>query len=450
MNKYMQTDKRWGSLGYPRSPYCLNNCGCGEVSICNIIIETDKYKTATPKTILPYCKQFADPNGNGTYWSGIPKMLEHYGVTEVMEHQTMKPLWTELAKGNRVAVFLMGSRAGGTKRVHWTSSGHFVCATNYKYENGKHYVYVKDSYSNSNLRNGWITYEENMAGDVLKVWSGKIKMKEPYTHGLPNGIVTKGDTGVNVKHLQQFLNWYYGKVVAVDGVCGDITTNLIKKWEKENGIVADGVFGDLCKKKAQQIIKKYAPPFNDNPYYSASTIIGEARCNEFGKLSGGKPGDQTGREVGTGNWYNGGWLYMFRAKDKATRLGLAKAMYQTCANQHIGYNIDSPNRFVAWDNAEKNGHNIKGIKTNGDTTCSQAVSMCMRAVGIPKKYAPRYCDIAVLTKVMTNNNPYFKMYRGKDYTKTGKNLQPGDILLSSHHTVIVVKSPNVPKVGDTK
>ena len=138
--KYMQTDSRWGGLGYPKSPYFIRNCGCGECAIANIIIEIDKYKNYTPATIQPYCKQYADPKGNGTYWAGIPKMLAHYGLTEVKDHATMTPLWTELAKGNRVAVYLMGSRKGGNKGVKWTSSGHFVCSVGYKYENGKEII----------------------------------------------------------------------------------------------------------------------------------------------------------------------------------------------------------------------------------------------------------------------------------------------------------------------
>lgn len=177
MNKtnYKQYDTRWAKLGYPKKPWYIKNCGCGEVAICNSIIEIDAYKAQTPKTIQPYCKQYAAPNGDGTYFSGIPKMMEHYGMTEVKEHATMSPLWKELAKGNRVAIYLMGSRNGGSKGVHWTGSAHFVCSTGYKYENGKHWVYVKDSNSTSSLRNGWISYEDNMRGDVSRVWSGKLK-----------------------------------------------------------------------------------------------------------------------------------------------------------------------------------------------------------------------------------------------------------------------------------
>ena len=181
MNKtnYKQYDTRWAKLGYPKSPYFIKDCGCGEVSICNCIIEISKYANETPKTIQPYCKQFAAPNGNGTYFAGIPTMMKHYGLTEVKEHQTMAELWKELKKGGRVAIYLMGNRKGGSKGVHWTSSAHFVCSVDFKEKNGKHYVYVKDSNSTSTLRNGWISYEENMRNDVSRVWSGKLPKAEP-------------------------------------------------------------------------------------------------------------------------------------------------------------------------------------------------------------------------------------------------------------------------------
>lgn len=269
--KYLQTDSRWGSLGYPKAPWYIKNCGCGEVSIANIIIEMEKYKNYTPKTIQPYCKQFAAPNGNGTYFSAIPKMMEHYGLTEVKEHATMSTLWTELAKGNRVAIYLMGNKVGGSKRVKWTSGGHFVCSVAYKYENGKHYVYVKDSYSNSSLRNGWITYEENMRNDVLRVWSGKLYIEQPYypstpyTGTLPNGTVKKGSKGSDVKSVQNFLNWCINAKLSVDGDFGNATDKATRKYQTQYKLKVDGVFGAQSKKKAQEIIDKYAPPKVQTP-----------------------------------------------------------------------------------------------------------------------------------------------------------------------------------------
>ena len=174
MSNFKQYDTRWAKLGYPKAPHYIRDCGCGEVSIANCITETVKYKNETPKTIQPYCKQYAAPNGDGTYWSGIPAMMKHYGMTEVQEHATMSALWKELAKGGRVAIYLMGTKPGGSKKVHWTSCGHFVASTKYRYRDGKHEVFMKDSNSTSELRNGWVSYEENLKNDVVKVWSGKL------------------------------------------------------------------------------------------------------------------------------------------------------------------------------------------------------------------------------------------------------------------------------------
>lgn len=49
-----------------------------------------------------------------------------------------------------------------------------------------------------------------------------------------------------------------------------------------------------------------------------SVIVGSARLNENGKITGGIPGDQTGREVGTQAWYmhTKGWIVL-RAKTPA-------------------------------------------------------------------------------------------------------------------------------------
>lgn len=289
MTKYMQTDSRWGGLGYPKSPYYIRNCGCGEVSIANILVEINtKY---TPATIQPYCKQYADPRGNGTYHSGIPAMMKHYGLTEVKEHATMKPLWDELAKGNRVAVYLMGSRKAGSRKVHWSNSGHFICSVGYKYQNGKHYVYVKDSYSNSSLRNGWITYEDNMKNDVLKVWSGKLPAPAPAPTPKPDGkLVVDGIGGLaTVNRLQEFLGVaktdgitirkdlqkYVPALKAYDYGNGSPTVKAMQKWlglsnpdglwgsntskalQKKVGATADGIFGTNSMKALQTYLNTH-------------------------------------------------------------------------------------------------------------------------------------------------------------------------------------------------
>lgn len=50
-------------------------------------------------------------------------------------------------------------------------------------------------------------------------------------------VLKKGMVGDDVKVLQQFLG------IAVDGAFGTQTENAVKKWQAENGLVADGVVG---------------------------------------------------------------------------------------------------------------------------------------------------------------------------------------------------------------
>lgn len=242
--KFMQTDGKWGGLGYPKKPWYIRNCGCGAVSIANIIIEMDKYAKYTPATIQPYCKQFAAKNGDGTYWSGIPTMMKHYGLTGVKECATMSDLWKEMQKGNRVAILLMGSRNAGTKKVHWTSGGHFVAAVGYKVDKSDHYLYIKDSYSNSSLRNGWCGYKTHLKGDVIKVWVGTLSAESVDNNGK---LKVDGSGGkATVKETQRFFG------TKQDGVITGQEDKRLAKYYPALHSVEYGKGGSSCIRKLQK------------------------------------------------------------------------------------------------------------------------------------------------------------------------------------------------------
>ena len=67
-------------------------------------------------------------------------------------------------------------------------------------------------------------------------------------------------------------------------------------------------------------------------------IIGSARRDENGKYAGGKLGDQDGVEVSTQNYcvHTKGW-YMFRFLSDENAKKVAKAMWDACMNNNIGY-----------------------------------------------------------------------------------------------------------------
>ena len=175
--------------------------------------------------------------------------------------------------------------------------------------------------------------------------------------------------------------------------------------------------------------------------------IGQACCDERGRVKGGKAGDQTGKEACTGKWtyssnknsYNH-WVYVFRAKNPKTAKKLAKKMLEACNNDHIGYDQRIPDRYSFHDEAEKVGWDIKAITKNCETTCTSAMAVCLNAVGIPTR------------KIWTVNHVYadlketqqFYILSSKKYTRSSAYLEPGDILLSNCHGAMVVESPNKP------
>lgn len=69
-----------------------------------------------------------------------------------------------------------------------------------------------------------------------------------------------------------------------------------------------------------------------------SLVVGSARIDENGHISGGKPGDQTGNEVSTQAYYvhSKGW-YCLRPKSTTVANAIAEAMLQGCRNNNIGY-----------------------------------------------------------------------------------------------------------------
>lgn len=254
--KYLQRDGRWGGLPYPKKPCYIRAVGCGEVSIANTLIEMKQYAQYTPATIQPYCKRYGAPGCEGTYLSGICAMMKHYGMTDVKECDTMPQLWAEMKKGNRVAVLLMGSRPGGSKKIQWTSGGHFIAAVDFKVEGNKHYLYIKDPWTDAKNHNGWLSYEEYLKGDVVGVYVGKTVQKEPAPKGK---LAVDGIGGTNtIKATQKFfgttqdgylgdqkkkLSVYYPSITAVKygkGKKGSQTVRALQKWL---GLTRDGIIG---------------------------------------------------------------------------------------------------------------------------------------------------------------------------------------------------------------
>jgi len=168
----------------------------------------------------------------------------------------------------------------------------------------------------------------------------------------------------------------------------------------------------------------------------ATVYVGSARIDENGKASGGRAGDQTGREVSTQAWYkhSKGWR-VFRAKSAQVAEKIAQDMQWACDNKHIGY--DQGGRLTLYNISKPLDFNCKKIETDCETDCSALVRVCCAYAGIdlPNFRTPTEPEALL-------NSGAFVELTGSKYTDQSLYLGRGDILVTrtQGHTVVVLNN----------
>lgn len=102
------------------------------------------------------------------------------------------------------------------------------------------------------------------------------------------------------------------------------------------------------------------------------TTIVHASINENGKATGGKPGDQTGREICTRSYYNKPWNYVLRYTGESVKVKTEDFTATGMANVKDYLNVRSaPNTSAAKVAEYKNGDSIDitGKTSNGWYRC---------------------------------------------------------------------------------
>ena len=168
----------------------------------------------------------------------------------------------------------------------------------------------------------------------------------------------------------------------------------------------------------------------------ATTVyIGSASIDENGNASGGKAGNQSGKEIRKQAWYKHkkGWR-VFRAKAIDDAKLIADDMRFAIANRHIGY--DQSQRNSLYTAASKVGFDCAAVETDCETDCSALVRVCCA-----------YAGITLSSSFRTVNEPSmllatgkFTEMKGTKYTDQSAYLREGDILCTktSGHTVVVL------------
>lgn len=161
-----------------------------------------------------------------------------------------------------------------------------------------------------------------------------------------------------------------------------------------------------------------------------SIIFGSARHDEYGNITGGAAGDQTGEEVSTQEFYmhSKGW-YGYRPKSVDVANALATAMQQACDNNNIGYDQNQRGTLLT---QYKSVGSIKNITTKCECDCSSLVRVCIyQASGV------------LLSDFDTSGEPSVLSSSGlfdKVTVNSSSDVYNGDVLVTKTkgHTGIIV------------
>ena len=176
-----------------------------------------------------------------------------------------------------------------------------------------------------------------------------------------------------------------------------------------------------------------------------STLAGWASINENGKVSGGKAGDQTKKEVKTGAYYNFGQTVVLRFKDRAKAKKYAGFIKAVCQNEHVGYchahkmSLSTELSKVGWD--------VSKLKTDCEVDCSELTRCGLFFVGIiinsniyTGNMVSKYMATGEFEKLTDS-----KYLSGGDYNLTG------DIAVrEGHHTISVLSDGAKAKAASKK
>lgn len=163
--------------------------------------------------------------------------------------------------------------------------------------------------------------------------------------------------------------------------------------------------------------------------------VGHSSINELGKVSGGKAGDQTGRECCITSYFKKNWSYVLRAKDKDIAEKIAKYCEDGCRNDHIGYS--QPHRLTLRTQAKLVGMDLSRITKDCECDCSSFVAICCECAGIPVPYPSGNAVTTSNMKTYLMNTGYFDLLTEEKYITSEHYLKRGDILVAvGNHTVI--------------
>ena len=164
--------------------------------------------------------------------------------------------------------------------------------------------------------------------------------------------------------------------------------------------------------------------------------IGHASIDENGNASGGRAGDQSGKELCVRDWYTKGWNVLLRPVRADLAEKSAAAMEAACRNELIGY--DQSGRNTLYEKAKAANFLLEAIEKACECDCSSLVHVCAIAGGAKLEYGSNGYTTRTMVRAFVASGDYIKLTDSK-YLVSDKYLLRGDILVKEgSHTAMVL------------
>ena len=176
-----------------------------------------------------------------------------------------------------------------------------------------------------------------------------------------------------------------------------------------------------------------------------SVKCGWASIGENGKATGGHTGDQTGKEVKVGVWYQFGQEYALRWKDREKAKEYCNIIKKLCNGNLVGY--DQNERATLFNALKEVNWKCSKLSEKTETDCSALVGAAVNCV-VGKAVVRSYIDTGNLESLLMATGLFNKL-TGSKYTSKDDYLMAGDILNDPGHHVISVLENGI-KAGVTR
>lgn len=170
-----------------------------------------------------------------------------------------------------------------------------------------------------------------------------------------------------------------------------------------------------------------------------------ASINENGKITGGKPGDQTGKEVCVRKWYSKPWDYYIECTDESLA-DTAAGIFEEVAESNI----------CGYDQGDRLGLYNELISCKGDVSkmkkcsadCSSAVAAIYKFLGIPISAS---CTTRNIRKALLSTGK-FRAFSDAMHTADDRYAQRGGLYLKEGSHIVMAKDngEGYPKGADEK